>query len=62
MRNLTTEQWLLIAGFLSAISASLSGYDHWVDLGKPAVIGGFAAQLAIMLRSLFTQTKTERGE
>lgn len=62
MSKLSKEQWLLIAGFLAAMSGTISGYDHWSDLGKPVVFGSFLLQLSIMLRGLFTQTTEEKTQ
>jgi hypothetical protein len=53
--RMTREQALLVAGFLGATAAVVSGLDHWGDLVRPNVIGGFAAQIAVMLRALYVQ-------
>lgn len=54
MKRLTTEHWLLIAGFFAATATVIGGLDHWEDIGKPAIVSGFLMQLAVLIRSIFS--------
>lgn len=55
MGRLSKEHWLLVAGFLGAMAITMTSLDTWADLNRPAVLGGFVAQLALMIRALFTE-------
>lgn len=61
MTRLTTEQWLLFAGFLAAIATMIGSLDNWHQAVKPVFVGGVITQLAIQIRSLFTTANPPSG-
>lgn len=53
---MSREHWLLLVGFLGVAGVQIGTLEHgWREAMTPQFIGGFLAQLAIVLRAMFTE-------
>ncbi len=57
-KKLSTEQWLLLIGAITAFALTVGSLDTWKDLENPKVVAGFLMQATIQLRSLFADRNT----
>lgn len=55
MLGLKTKHYMLVAGFLAASGTMMSGLHGWNEVMTPPVLGGFFAQLAILVTSVFVE-------
>ncbi len=60
--SLTSEQKLLVVGYIGSLGLLLASYDHWSDLTKPTIVGGVIWQFATMLRGLYTSTAPQKAQ
>ena len=56
MRRMSTEHYVLLAGFLAVVGLQLATMgDSWNHVLTPSFLGGFLGQVAILLRAIFTE-------
>lgn len=56
MRQLNTEHWVLLAGFLGAIGVQVGTLeDGWAHVTSPAFVGSVLVQFSVFVRALFSE-------